>query len=415
MQQEDKEVIVTNTAMEIVRGGGRTEADVRQPFKRRATEMLETPSKDDYSSSGSSSDSGEDDILLFDSLPEKPVLLDVNHPYQSVLSELVVLGLNAWHNERRSAAACPSKTIYPTTLSPTPQSTSRSVSMPVRQRKRARMAEPVASHSANSQSMTYVDEVDSDESDTVTSRPHKRPGDLMACPFYRFDPARHGKCLWELDLHHARSVTQHVIVDHRLPPYCPVCYLVFDRATGRDIHIVSRSCTKSESPMPQALQGVSESQVKEISRPEAEKKRRNARKMSWSEGRKRGRGTKQRSSKAMEQSVRATDHEAEQWFDVWDILFPCSPRPESSYLSAPEEREVVSIRRFWRRDGPEMVAKVLEGHGMLRWEDLDEEAALATLHASVLEGMLKVCFPSQSNTCEAVDAMTSGTGQDTKG
>ncbi len=49
----------------------------------------------------------------------------------------------------------------------------------------------------------------------------------------------------------------------------------------------------------------------------------------------------------------------ESWFRMWDVLFPGVERPETGYLDAREEKEVVALRRFWRRVGPRVVRGLL--------------------------------------------------------
>jgi len=369
----------------------------RRPSKRRANEMVDPHSEDDCSSNGGSTVGSEDDILLFDSLPEKPVLLDADHPYRLVLQELVCLGINAWRDEKRSALYCASKVEHQATTSPKLGVTIGTVSIPIRRHKRTRTLESGAACGVDNEISTYVDETDCDEPDTVIIRAKSLSNDLVACPFYRLDPVRHHKCMRELELPNTRSAKQHVIVDHRLPHYCPVCNSVFESANERDAHIVSRTCTKPESP-PEPLQGVSETQIEEISQLGTGRQHRIGKATgSDSKAKTKVKGSG-KTAKTAEQSESPSSPEVDKWFELWDILFPHIPRPGLVYLSAPRERELVSMRRFWRRTGPELVANVLQGREMLRWNDLGEEAALVALHATVLEGMMESWFPFHADS-----------------
>ena len=77
------------------------------------------------------------------------------------------------------------------------------------------------------------------------------------------------------------------------------------------------------------------------------------------------------------------EDERESWFGMWDVLFPGVERPESVYLDAQEEREVVVLRRFWRRAGPRVVRGLL---GLGGGADLATREALA---GSVLQEMVE--------------------------
>jgi hypothetical protein len=380
------------STMETTRGSGINRAPQnRRPSKRSATEMIDPHLDEDPSSSDGSS---EDDILLFDSLPEKPVFLDADHPFCTVLSQLVDHGLKAWRDEKTSAADCAGKEKDSIASSPSLRATIGPISIPIRQRKRARTARRDAACADQDDNPSYMGETDSDAGDMIVIRPEMRPRDPLVCPFYRLDPLRHRKCLCELDFPDTRSVKQHIIVDHRLPQYCPVCYCVFESAVKRDAHIVLRSCLEPTT-LPEPFQGVSETQIEEISQRGSRKQRRNAKSKNRSDIMVGGlRGARKPSTKYVGHWKATANHEEERWFELWDMLFPHSLRPASARSWTSHEREVESIKRFWRASGPVLVTRLLKEHGMFRREDLGEEAALAALHSSVLDAMLISLFPS---------------------
>ncbi len=332
--------------------------------KRGADEMLLS----DYHPSGSSS---EDDILLFDSLPEKPERLEDGHHFQFLVPTLVSLGLGAWSGEKKSVPA----------LTCTP------FSIPSRPHKSARRDTETKEDcggcgccdDCGNWAGSYTAETEGDESDVLVVRSkNETPTVLLACPFYRFDPLRYHSCMWELELPNMNTLKQHVIVDHRLPEYCPVCHACFNSAANRDHHIIARSCIEREAPAG-LLVGVSEDQVEKLSWRDSGKK--------WKPKTILGEDFRGKVAKRQRRTFART--EEDRWFRVWEILFPDVPRPESAYLSAPREREAAAMRRFWRKAGPGLVAGALEKRELLQWEDPREEAALAALHASVFKGMME--------------------------
>ncbi|KAK3381243.1 hypothetical protein B0H63DRAFT_198164 [Podospora didyma] len=346
-----------------------------RPFKRGAGE---TPESDHNSSELSS----ENDVLLFDSLPEKPELLDDSHPFKSAQASLVAMALDAWADEKKAAAVHAAKKL--TSMLPLTHHTTSNFtfSIPFRAHKRARWECKLQDEcdDGGDSAGSYTAETDRDEPDRFLVRSkYEAPPDLPSCPFYKRDPVQHHNCMWELELPDIRTMKQHIIVDHRLPEHCPVCLSIFESAADRDRHIVARSCKESDAPVGLQLMGVSEDQVGKLSQRDDGKE--------WKPRTKAKNKIKRSSSNG--RRPKSTLSEEQRWFRVWDIIFPGVPRPQSAYLSAPPEREAAALRRFWRRKGPELVASELEKRGLLRWDDAQEEASLAALHASVFKDMIE--------------------------
>jgi hypothetical protein len=71
---------------------------------------------------------------------------------------------------------------------------------------------------------------------------------------------------------------------------------------------------------------------------------------------------------------------------MWDVLFPGEERPKTGYLVERREREVVALRRFWRRCGRDVVRALLGPDGA-RGRGVDEETREAVA-GSVLREMV---------------------------
>ncbi|KAL8407071.1 hypothetical protein RB596_009625 [Gaeumannomyces avenae] len=180
---------------------------------------------------------------------------------------------------------------------------------------------------------------------------------LLACPFYRHDPARHHGCVGDPTLGDADAVRYHVLVRHRSPLRCPICYVEFERHADRDRHVVSRACKPPPEPPADLQGGVSASQAAELA----------------VQG---GRGA----------GVRADP--ATSWDNIWDVLFPGREKPaESQFVAEGIETNAARLRMFWRDKGRGLVTGALQGKGALE-AGLRLDASLEALFASVLDGML---------------------------
>jgi len=81
-------------------------------------------------------------------------------------------------------------------------------------------------------------------------------------------------------------------------------------------------------------------------------------------------------------SRRGRKHQERSWFRMWDMLFPDAKRPESVYMVSPTERELVAMRRWWKRAGPALVRNVLA-------PDEQDEDTLEQVQASILRKMVE--------------------------
>ncbi|KAK0620592.1 hypothetical protein B0T14DRAFT_521773 [Immersiella caudata] len=289
---------------------------------------------DDDSSSVGDWGVGEEDIFLFDSLPDKLQPLTTTDPLRSSIPPFVETFREAWE-ARRSRYLSYDNLLWLTTMGPGVLDGGTSES------------EYTASTRSSSSSVVDVRPVRVEHAEARRS---------WACPFYRFAPAEHNECVWSLSLPSVRSVIQHIIVDHQLAHFCPLCRTTFSSATDRDLHITSRRCERREDATPPV--GVSEDQVDEL----------DAGFQRW---------------KAMGISAE------EQWFGTWNILFPGAPQPDSPYLLAAYERETIALLRFWADEGRDLISTELERRGIIRYGDLGTGTATReAFYASVLQEIL---------------------------
>lgn len=150
----------------------------------------------------------------------------------------------------------------------------------------------------------------------------KRP---LACPFQRYDPRQHQKCL-TFSLQRIKDVKQHIYRCHAKPEYyCASCFQVFDTADERDQHSRQRDCKKLDGPSLPQFEGITDIQKKQLN----------------------------------EKSSRTLDVEA-QWFHIWSIIFPDRQPPRSVFLGNYLEEMVPLLRETWDRQCPEIMANAGE-------------------------------------------------------
>ncbi|CCF40528.1 hypothetical protein CH063_11070 [Colletotrichum higginsianum] len=126
----------------------------------------------------------------------------------------------------------------------------------------------------------------------------------LACPFYKKDRQLHGSCYGKR-LSRIRDVKQHLRRRHYMPIYCPMCYKNFSDETKRDNHMREIACERGTHLGPI---GISQEQQGELSK------------------------------RAPRQHT-----EEEQWYGIFDILFPDHPRPNSAYIDSSVITDVLEL------------------------------------------------------------------------
>ncbi|KUI62536.1 hypothetical protein VP1G_09672 [Cytospora mali] len=160
--------------------------------------------------------------------------------------------------------------------------------------------------------------------------------DQLACPFRKRNPHKHQDCL-KYSLHRIKDVKQHVYRRHRQPDYyCPRCSDVFETMDERDEHIRVAKCALSSVPR---FEGISDEQ-------------------------------RQRLCKS---SSRGLNHQ-DQWFEMWDIIFPGEERPASALVGSYTEEMVPLLRNLWINKKNHILDRVLDnnGHGKVDRSKLND-------------------------------------------
>ncbi|KAH7137474.1 hypothetical protein B0J13DRAFT_78294 [Dactylonectria estremocensis] len=123
----------------------------------------------------------------------------------------------------------------------------------------------------------------------------------LACPFFKYDAIQHWKCA-TYQARHIADVRQHLRRSHpQQPLHCPICKITFTDITNpdlqrqRDAHVRARSCRQNNT----VISGIIPDQAERI-----------------------------HATQPRYLSIE------ENWFKIWDILFPNANRPDSPYLKA---------------------------------------------------------------------------------
>jgi hypothetical protein len=163
----------------------------------------------------------------------------------------------------------------------------------------------------------------------------------LACPFYKKDGQKYYECL-KYELRRVKDVKQHVHRRHRKPDfYCARCYQIFDTSYARDVHTRKMECVIRVKPQ---FDGISDQKKKALNRSDREK--------------------------GIE----------EQWYSMWDIMFPDEQRPRSVYIGNHGEEMMPLIRQFWDKRGSEVLSHLL-GTGMA-----------ADMHSSKINTIMSTVF-----------------------
>ncbi|KAI0378887.1 hypothetical protein F5Y04DRAFT_283548 [Hypomontagnella monticulosa] len=153
------------------------------------------------------------------------------------------------------------------------------------------------------------------------------PRRSLACPFAKSDPRRHHAC-FSKKLSRIRDVKQHLARKHTPEFYCFRCSTIFPDQAGLAAHIgdvAGLFCTPCS-----ALDGVSQQQQQRLSR-----------------------------------KSNPRHSEEEQWFSIWDILFPGSERPSSAYTEFGLSEDLCSYREYSHGRVMAAVVDGLQAGGLL--------------------------------------------------
>ncbi|KAK4221306.1 hypothetical protein QBC38DRAFT_377349 [Podospora fimiseda] len=166
---------------------------------------------------------------------------------------------------------------------------------------------------------------DDEEDDEVDDRPRKRQnlGDpeeassrkFLACPFWKLDPMEHKAC-FRMRMDKISRVKQHLTRKHLPAFYCERCMLVLPDEQAHLAHIQIMNCSFQS----ERFIGITHRQQRELSR-------------------------------KSNSNLSVTD----QWFAIWGIVFPNTPRPLSAYMDPDLSEDLCRFREYAELHGPQLI------------------------------------------------------------
>lgn len=250
--------------------------------------------------------------------------LDHDHKFSPVVDELTRIAVDTFRSEHARSARKRS-------LSPLPQ----------QNRKRSRLGADQVSVLAES----FSDPEDSDA--VLVEHPSKRPR-VWPCPYFVKDRETHVSCLTRHCLLDMVDVREHLCLMHREPIYCAVCYETFPTVNLRDDHMRTLECLHQ----PPVIRGITGAQEREL-------------------------------DEQGDTEKRALRTDPKQWLNIWQIVFPGTQPPASPFSFSQREFNVYRLRRFWKKNGQNIISDVLRRHRLQDYSIENEERNLEALYCLV--------------------------------
>jgi hypothetical protein len=206
---------------------------------------------------------------------------------------------------------------------------------------------------------------DGDDADEGSSQPDPGARDkrrrleeehtrTLACPFFKKDSLKHMRCCG-FTLSRTRDVKQHLYRIHQMPLYCATCFVTFRDENKRDSHVRARDCI--ETPGRSKPDGITESQRRWLA--------------------------KKASSNLSEE---------EQWFGIFEHLFPDVRRPESAYIVTGMMQDVTAYQLFMNTQGTQIIRDVLTAGGRVTWNLPNTETDLWAFQHRILTDAIEGVF-----------------------
>lgn len=200
----------------------------------------------------------------------------------------------------------------------------------------------------------------------ISTESNEKGSDIVfACPFQKYNPHKYHRCL-KYTLTRIKDVKQHIYRQHTQSPYyCARCYKVFTTTDDRDEHTRHADCEKRHPPQ---FDGISEEQRNELKKSSPRKK-----------------------------------PLQEQWYEVWEVIFPGHPRPQSVSIGNYVEEMVPLLRDLWNEKQAEIISGVINTRSGRSEVD---GRLLADIMGSVFDRFQEeTARPSPGNSSESADGL----------
>jgi hypothetical protein len=207
---------------------------------------------------------------------------------------------------------------------------------------------------------------------TFQSTKSKSRPRVLACPYWKRHPYKYRRCC-KLTLKRIRDVKQHLHRSHNPKFYCERCFVTFKDHESHDNHVVSNTCVRESHTQ---LEGISHSQRESLSR---------------------------------KSNPKFT--EENQWFAMWDIVFPRIERPVSAYVDPDLSSDICLFHEVCQTYGPDILLDTFRSN---QWESMSAEDQGVSMRRILAEGLNRILdsHSSLSNPSTESQSSTLSTGID---
>ncbi|KAH8883388.1 hypothetical protein GQ53DRAFT_847029 [Thozetella sp. PMI_491] len=188
----------------------------------------------------------------------------------------------------------------------------------------------------------------------------------LACPFWKLDPIKYRAC-FSLRLHGIPRVKQHLSRNHIPKFYCQRCLNIFADEESQNAHVLNQTPCEPHGQEAQ-LDGLSHQQQRQLSR-----------------------------------KSNQTHSERQQWFAIWDIVFPGYQQPASPYMDGRLTEDCALFHKHCLDRGPQILTRAIHASGVLPIGDLYSirDQILRRAINDALNELLDSWVPPQARTCGA--------------
>ncbi|KAI6363419.1 hypothetical protein MCOR25_005911 [Pyricularia grisea] len=149
---------------------------------------------------------------------------------------------------------------------------------------------------------------------SISSNGDGTTAELWACPFCKWKPLRYQGC-HTYKLKEISRVKQHLRRKHRIPLHCDVCSEEFADDEARLAHVRAQSCSLSQNCVQKTWEGVTPEQ-----------------------------------QELLERRAERNKTKVEQWYSIYEILFPGQTPPASPYVDLELSPQMHSFQAFLASD-----------------------------------------------------------------
>lgn len=223
-----------------------------------------------------------------------------------------------------------------------------------------------AARLCNKRKLSQDDEDGADEDGSSPLHPKKlKPGEAekgqkyFACPYWKKDATKYRDCFksWPARV---QDVKFHLLRKHSIEFYCQRCHAKeFENKQGLQAHIINANC----SPKLSVLDWISHEQRVELHK-------------------KSKRGTR----------------EVDQWFAIWDILFPGQQKPRSAYMDIGIVQRGCEYHHYSTIHGPAVIGRTIESSPAWQSLGMTEEERQESLRRAIAEGFNELYEEWRSET-----------------